>query len=298
MQKNSYLYGITLALIGAICLSTSGLMLRLVDSATGWQLLFYRGLTLTIVLTLILAIYYRRTFFTRCRAIGLRGLIAGVALGAGSCAYIYAILLTSVANVMFILALSPSLVALAGWLFIGERFSRAGLVAIVFSIGGIGLMLVDQIALGRWQGNLVACLILLSFIVYLLIVRSSKHIDMLPCMIVGGITTTTIAYIFADNLSISTHDLTIACSMGGVQFLLGFGCLTLATKYILATEVALMSLAEPILAPIWVWLLLSETPSTSTLIGGCIVLISVIGYCITEIHTERAAKRAKLSALT
>jgi drug/metabolite transporter (DMT)-like permease len=96
-----------------------------------------------------------------------------------------------------------------------------------------------------------------------------------------------IAGIVADNLTISNHDLIIALLMGFVQFGIGFLCFTIATRYILASEVALFALTESILGPIWVWIGVGEQPSLLTLLGSGIVLVCVVSYCIVGIRDER-----------
>ena len=75
--------------------------------------------------------------------------------------------------------------------------------------------------------------------------------------------------------------------MGCVQFGIGFICFTIATRYIMASEVALFALSESILSPIWVWIGVGEKPSLLTLIGSAIVFVSVTAYCIVGIREER-----------
>jgi drug/metabolite transporter (DMT)-like permease len=71
--------------------------------------------------------------------------------------------------------------------------------------------------------------------------------------------------------------------MGCLQFGIGFWCFTVATRYIMASEVALFSLTESILGPVWVWIGVGEQPSLLTLAGSLVVLVSVSAYCINGI---------------
>ena len=100
-----------------------------------------------------------------------------------------------------------------------------------------------------------------------------------------------IAGFFADSLVLSNHDLAIAIAMGCLQFGVGFFCFTVASRYIMASEVALFSLTESIFAPLWVWIGVGEQPSLLTLIGSAVVLLSVGAYCVSGIRAERRLLR-------
>lgn len=286
MDRN-YTFGVTLVVVGGVFLSLSGILLRNVESASGWQILFYRGIAFSTMLFLILLVKYRSKTLEAFKAIGKPGLWAAVALGLGSICYVYAILLTTVANAVFIIGASPLATAFVAWIFLREKTSKFGVVAMLVSLIGIGLMFADGLLEGRWLGNVAALMVVVSFVIFLLILRKKRDIDMLPATCIGGLVMGGVAGFFADNLIVSNHDLVIALLMGCVQFGIGFMCFTIATRYILASEVALFSLTESILGPIWVWIGVGEKPSILTLIGSAIVLVCVSSYCIVNIRQER-----------
>lgn len=286
MDRN-YTFGVTLVVVGGVFLSLSGIFLRNVESASGWQILFYRGIAFSTMLFLILLVKYRSKTLEAFKAIGKPGVWAGVALGLGSICYVYAILLTTVANAVFIIGASPLATAFVAWIFLREKTSKFGVVAMLVSLIGIGLMFADGLLEGRWLGNVAALMVVVSFVIFLLILRKKREIDMLPATCIGGLVMGGVAGFFADNLIVSNHDLVIALLMGCVQFGIGFMCFTIATRYILASEVALFSLTESILGPIWVWIGVGEKPSILTLIGSAIVLVCVSSYCIANIRQER-----------
>ena len=87
MERN-YSLGVTLVIVGGIFLSLSGIMLRNIESASGWQILFYRGLAFSFMLSLILLLKYRKGTITAFKAIGKPGLWAALALGLGSVCYV------------------------------------------------------------------------------------------------------------------------------------------------------------------------------------------------------------------
>ena len=286
-MERRYALGAGLVIIGGVFLSLSGIMLRNIESASGWQILFYRGIAFSFMLFLVLLLKYRKGTLEAFRAIGNPGLWAAVALGLGSVAYIFAILLTTVANALFIIGASPLATALVGWLILGEKTSRFGIIAMLLSLAGIGLMFADGLIEGRWLGNIAALIVVASFVIFLLLVRGRQKVDMLPATCLGGLVMAAVGGIFADDLIISNHDLVIALLMGWVQFGIGFMCFTIATRYIMASEVALFALTESILGPIWVWYGVGEQPSLLTFIGSGIVLLCVSSYCIAGIRDER-----------
>jgi drug/metabolite transporter (DMT)-like permease len=262
-------------------------MLRNIESASGWQILFYRGLAFSFMLGLVLLFKYRWSTVNAFKAIGRPGLWAALALGLGSVCYVFAILLTTVANAVFIIGAAPLATAFTAWLILGEKTSRFGIAAMLVSLTGIALMFADGLIEGRWLGNVAALVVVVSFVIFLLVLRSRQQVDMLPATCLAGLVMAGMGGLFAENLVISNHDLVIALLMGTIQFGIGFYCFTIATRYILASEVALFALTESILGPIWVWIGVGEQPSLLTLTGSGIVLVCVSAYCIVGIRQER-----------
>ena len=296
-MERRYGYGVGLVIVGGLFLSSSGILLRNLEDASGWQVLFYRGIAFSLTLFLLLALRYRGNTIVAFRAVGKSGLWAALVLGLGSICYIFAILLTTVANAVFIIGAAPLATAAVAWLVLGERTSRFGIIAMLVSLGGIGLMFADGLIAGRWVGNLAALGVVASFVVFLLIVRDRRGTDMLPATCLGGLVMAAVAALFVDSFALSPNDLVISILMGCLQFGVGFWCFTVAARYILASEVALFALTESILAPIWVWIGVGEQPSVLTLCGSFVVLVSVVAYCINGIRNERRLLRIQASSI-
>ena len=286
-MKRSHTLGVALALGGGICLSMAGVLLRHIESADGWQILFYRSISFFITLFVILCFRYRGQTYHAFVRTGWKGIASAIILALGSVAYVYAILLTTVANAVFIIGAAPIVTAFLAWLIFRERISLWGMVAMLAAFSGIAIMFLDGLSTGGWIGNFIALLVVLSFAFYLLLIRDCRDIDMLPATCMAGIVAAALSYVMADDLSINTNDLIISILLGAVQFTLGFMLLTIAARLIAASEVALFSLSEALLAPIWVWLIVDEVPSQLTIIGCGVVFISVIWYGLMTIFNER-----------
>ena len=286
-MKRGYVFGVACVLSGGLCLSTAGILLRHIQEADGWQILFYRSITFFITISVILTVRYRSNTLIAFKAVGKKGIIVAVSLGLGSVCYIFALLNTTIANALFIIGASPLVTAAAGWLFLQERVTLLSVLAMLVALVGIALMFVDGFIAGRWFGNIMAALVMVAFTTMLVTLRGSKHIDMLPATCMAGVVSASLAGVMAESLNINNHDLVIALLLGSVQYAAGFMLITIATRYIQAAEVALFALSETILAPTWVWIGVGETPSTLTLTGSTIVLFAVVVYCIILIRAER-----------
>jgi drug/metabolite transporter (DMT)-like permease len=297
VMERRYGHGVMLVITGGAFLSTSGILLRNIEAAGGWQILFYRGISFSLTLFLLLLFHYRGGTVAAFRAIGKAGLCAALVLGLGSICYIFAILLTTVANAVFIIGASPLATAGVAWLVLREKTSRFGLVAMLVSLAGIGLMFADGLLEGRWAGNIAALGVVASFVTFLLIIRDRRGVDMLPATCLSGLVMAGVAAFFVPSFALSRHDLAIAILMGCLQFGVGFWCFTVATRYIMASEVALFSLTESILGPIWVWIGVGEQPSLLTLGGSAIVLVSVVAYCANGIRNERRLLRIQPNSI-
>lgn len=278
-----------MVLLGGTCLSTSGVLLRFIESANGWQILFYRGTFFFLTMVVFLLLRFRSRTWSALYTTGKPGIFLGLTLGLASVLYIFGILSTTVANVVFIISAAPLITALLARLILGERPTAGTWLAMLAALCGVGLMVGDGLAGGGLFGVLCALGVAVSFAALLITLRLSRGIDMLPALCIGGLVSAIIAVVMTNDLSISVRDAVICFTLGTVQFGGGFILITLGARYLLAAETALLSLTETVLAPLWVWLAISETPSALTLAGGAIVVTAVASRA-----AYRASKRKSI----
>ena len=285
-----YPVGVAMVLMAGLCLSLGGLILRHIESASVWQVSFYRSLALVLTLLCFLLIRYRGRVVEPFRQIGGSGAVVMICMGLGSISYIVALSLTTVANTMFILSAAPLMTAALGWLVLGERVHPISLAAMVLALCGIALMVVDGLQGGHLDGNLVALFTALAFAVMLIAIRRARNRDMVPASCLGGALAALISLPLAGELTLSRYDLSLAIMLGTFQVGAGFLLITLATRWVPAAEVSLLALSEVILAPIWVWIFINEVPSRLAMIGGTVVLVAVIGQAVLRIRLERRTR--------
>ena len=277
--------GVALGLTAGVLLSLAGITLRHIESANGWQILFYRSMTFFVVVTLWLAIRYRARVVHAFIATGRPGLVVALSLGLGSACYVFALLLTTVANALFIICAAPFLTAVLGWIVLRERVRPTTWIAMTIALAGITLMFVNGIQSGRLLGNIVALGPPVSFAIMLVTLRHADDRDMIPAIALAGLVGAALGFAMSDTLVLSGHDLALCQFLGIVQYTGGFVLITLGVRFLPAAEVALLSLAETVLAPVWVWIGVGEVPALLTLAGGAIVLLAVATQAVTGMRS-------------
>jgi DME family drug/metabolite transporter len=198
---------------------------------------------------------------------------------------IYAIQNTSVANAMLLFATAPFMTAVLGWLILRERVRVATWIAIAIALCGIAIMVSDKSGEVAIFGSLAALGSALGFAVFTVALRWGRTGEMLPSVFLSGIfafvITLGICQLLGLSLALSVRDGSVAMGMGVFQVGAGLILYTLGSRSLPAAELALLSLAEVLLGPIWVWLFLNETASTNTLIGGAVLLIAIVGNAVS-----------------
>jgi len=290
MHDKHYKTGVVMILTATLCLSLGGLILRNMEAADGWQVMFYRSISFVVTLLALLVYRYRGGLLAAFRATGTDGVLVALFLAAGSICYLFSLLLTTVANAMFIIAATPLFVAVVAWLVIGERVRPSTWAVMIVALCGIGLMVGDGLASGRVLGSVVALGVVVTFGGMIVVIRRSKAVDMLPATCMAGVVGGAAAFFMAGDLEVSSHDLVLSLLMGSVQFGAGFALITMGTRHVPAAEVSLLSLLEPILASLWVWIFIDEVPATLTLVGGAIVLGAVCCQAVAGLLRERHTK--------
>ena len=281
LRSRRHATGVAFVLTAGVMLSVAGVTLRHIESASGWQILFYRSLTFFIVVALWLAIRYRARVVCAFVTTGRPGLIVAVCLGIGSTCYVFALLLTTVANALFLISSAPFMTAVLGWIVLRERVRPMTWATMAIALGGIAIMVFHGVQSGRLLGNIVALVTPVSFAIMLVTLRRAGDRDMIPAICLGGLVGAALGFAMSDTVVLSRHDLALCLFLGVVQYTGGFVLITLGARFLPAAEVALLSLAEVVLAPIWVWISVGAVSLLHTLAGGAIVLSAVVVQVVT-----------------
>lgn len=277
--------GLLFVFAAGVLWSTVGLGIRLIQDAEVWQILLYRSISLSAFLYIVILLRSGENPFTQVRRAGLPAVIAGLSLVAAYAGGIYAIQTTSVANAMLLFATAPFLTAVLGWIVLREPVRGATWIAIFVAMAGIGVMVADQSEGGALGGSLAALGSAFGFAVFTVALRWGKSGEMLPSVFLSGIFAVVITSAMCWGLGLpfllSANDGSIAMGMGVFQVGAGLILYTLGSRTLPAAELTLLSLAEVLLGPLWVWLFLGESVSINTLIGGCILLAAIAGNALS-----------------
>jgi drug/metabolite transporter (DMT)-like permease len=258
--------------LAALAWSSAGLLQRELHVDLPTQLAG-RALFAVVALFSYVAVSERGRIVDAFRAIGRAGLaIAGLmAIASGS--FIIALNHASVANVLFMQALAPILAAVLG-LTLGEPVSRRTWVAMAVAVGGVTLM-VGGPGHPSALGLAVSLLMSLAFAVTIVITRHKRDVSMAPATCLSQVIVLLVAAPFASPGTVGGRDLGLLALLGVGQIGLGLVFLTIGARLIPAAEVALITLLEVVLGPLWVWMFLAEQPGAATVVGGLIVLGAV-----------------------
>lgn len=294
-HADAHKYGVLFVFAAGVLWSTVGLGIRLIEDAVVWQILLYRSISLSLFLYVLIRVRSGGNPFVQIRRIGAPAVIAGLSLVAAYSGGIYAIQNTSVANAMLLFATAPFMAAVLGWFVLQEPVRAATWVAIAVAIGGIGIMVADKSGSVALKGSLAALGSAFGFAVFTVALRWGRTGEMLPAVFLSGlfaiVITSTICLGLGLSFVLSPSDGGIAMGMGVFQVGAGLILYTLGSRSLPAAELALLSLAEVLLGPLWVWMFLGETATANTLIGGAVLLVAIAGNALS-------GKRRKPPAIT
>jgi drug/metabolite transporter (DMT)-like permease len=260
--------------LAALAWSTAGVLQRELEVNTATQIAG-RAVFAALALLVFVAAVERGhvvSAFTSMRAASLA--VAALTALASGC-FIVALNHTTVANVLFMQAASPIAAALIAWVALRESISRRTVVAMAVALIGVGLM-VGGPGGAQGLGLVLSVVMMFAFALGVVITRHRRDISMAPAICLSQIILIVAAGPFAQPGTIGSKDLLFMVILGVGQMGLGLAFLTLGARLIPAAEVALITLLEIVLAPLWVWLTISETPATATLVGGVVLIAAVI----------------------
>ena len=271
--------GIYYVIMAGILWSMIGIGIRMIESANVWQILLYRSLSLVIFLFIVLIITTKKNPFILIYQSKIPVFIAAIGLFIAYSGGIYAVQNTSVANAMLLFASAPLITSILGYYFLKEKVSLHTLLSILIAFSGIILMFLDSFGNNSINGSISGIISAFGFSIFTVSLRWGKQNNMLPSVFLSGLLAIFLTIIICKfqnvNLILTKNDAIFALFLGVFQVGLGLILYTIGSKTVPAAELTLLSLCEVLLAPLWVWLILGESASKLTFIGGFILLIAI-----------------------
>lgn len=286
--------GMLLASIGGMALTVDVPLIRLAGGDF-WSVLVVRSGG-TVISAVVIWLAYRLMTGRSLKLVpGRGGLIVAALYAVSALTFITAVYNTTTSNLVFILAFNTVFSALLSWIFLKQRPAPATLAAMLAMIVGVALIVWDGISAGHVIGDAAALASAFLMACALTVSRSLRR-DMGFTPMIANLVPAVIAVLFIGHartgLTID-HPVWIVLN-GFVVIPLSFWCLATGPKYLSAPEVAMFYLLETILAPVWVWLIFGETPSTISAVGGAIMVVALVAHSIWQIARSR---RSALSGM-
>ena len=291
--------GAVLVAGAGVLFSVTTIAVAAVEAASDFQFLAYRGASTAVAMLILIAL--RRNG----RPVDFSGLtptvwLAGATLAGTSMLYILALSRTTAATTLFLLAAAPIVAAIIGWLALGERVNRTTRLAIAATAVGVTITVSAGLDVGSVSGLVLAGLIPVTVGVYSVLMRSAAGVDpVVPTLIAGaflGLGAGVVA--LADGgLAVSVRDATMATVSGGVALGLGLPMFNLGHRSVQAAKVPLLLMTEVVLAPLWVWIWPGEVPSVATLVGGGVILGSVVWMVLKTQDVPETAPSSQLATV-
>jgi drug/metabolite transporter (DMT)-like permease len=267
--------------------SSAGVVTRHIQQAQPFEQVFWRSLFAFAFIFVVLGVQ-KTNPWKAVRATGLPGLVSGLMWAIMFTAFLFALSLTTTANALVVMSVSPLLTALFAKLFLKDPVPVRTLVAASAAAAGIAWMFSSDLS-AHYAGMAIAFLIPVAAAINVVVLRASAaKLDLVPAVMLGGALSCLIALPFAVPFSSTGRDIALLAFLGITQ--LGLPCmlLVLASRALLAPEIALLGLLEVVLGPLWVWLGAGEVPPQSTLLGGLVVLGALAA---NELFNARAVRR-------
>jgi drug/metabolite transporter (DMT)-like permease len=254
--------------------SSAGVVTRHIQKAVPFEQVFWRSLFAFLFVATVLLVQ-KQNPLRAVRAAGWPGLASGLMWAIMFTAFLFALSLTTTANALVVMSVSPLLTAVFASMFLKDPVPLRTWLAAGAAAIGIAYMFGSSFE-GHLLGMAIASSIPVAAAINVVILRASAaRLDLVPAVMLGGALSCLIALPFALPISATGRDIALLAFLGITQ--LGLPCmlLVLASRALLAPEIALLSLLEVVLGPLWVWLGAGEEPGRATLMGGAIVLAAL-----------------------
>ena len=279
-MKLSHNRAVFLMIAVALMWSTAGVVTRQLESARSFEVTFWRSAFTALSLLMILPFFQGRRVFQRIRQRSAAFWISGVCWSVMFTAFMVALTLTSVANVLVTMSLGPLLTALVARVFIGHRIPARTWIAIVAAGAGIAYMYGAQVSGASVVATLVTLCVPLAGAVNWTVTQHSHaqghDVDLVPAVLVGAVISAVLTLPLAFPFQATAQDLTWLAFLGLGQLAIPCVLSVLCARVLKAPEISLLALLEVIFGILLAWVGAHEAPDNSVLIGGSVVIGALV----------------------
>ncbi|MDE2445576.1 MAG: DMT family transporter [Alphaproteobacteria bacterium] len=291
-STQSFRNGVLLIIGSALVWSFGGTISRFLAVHDSWTVVFWRSLfAASFLLVYMLATSGFSATTAMFRNMGWAGLAVACCFAVASTSFVVALAYTTVANILLMQAGVPLLAALLAWILFREAATTATKLAIAAVIAGVGIMVSESLT-GRVSpiGDGLALLIACVFAIATVLTRRHAEVKMLPAVCLATTMAGVFACFMAGGFAVSPVDLGLLVLFGAVNLGAGLAMFSNGARLIPAALAALIGTLEPVLGPIWVWLIHNEVPSPRTIIGGLVVFVALLAHLVVQARMQPQIK--------
>ena len=277
-------HGLLLIAGSAIAWSFGGVIARFISVDDSWTVVFWRSSFAFLFLLLFMLMRDgARGTIGLFKEMGMAGLGVACCFAVASTSFIVALAYTTVANILLMQAGVPLIAALLSWTLFREEIPVATWLAIAAVIAGVGIMVSGSLT-GQVSpvGDGLALVISIGFATATVITRRNAHVRMTPAVCLGMAIAACVTATLAGTYRVSPTDFALLFAFGALNLGLGLAMFVTGARLVPAALGALVGTLEPILAPIWVWLIHNEIPAQSTLLGGSVVFTALVVHILID----------------
>jgi drug/metabolite transporter (DMT)-like permease len=270
---SDHLKGLLITTLGVMLIVPDSLFVRLIGT-DAYTIAFWRALLAGTTIGVGVLLFQGPGAFRGLRRLGWPIVIYILSLALSSNLFVVAVSLTSVANVVFIIAAMPAFAALFSLIFLGERLSRRTGVTIAAVAVGIAIIAYGSgdNARASLKGDLVALTVPAFFAIALTAARRLKTVSLMPAITVSFLIGTLVLAPLATPMSVPAGDWGLVALHGGVFIAASTAFISMGPRYLPSAEVSLLILLESVLAPILAWVVVDEDPGRWAIVGGSVVI--------------------------
>ena len=287
-MKDIKVQGMFLAALGVFIVSFDALLVRLanVDASV---ISFYRGLFMGISMLILWRRSSSKSWLPVNKIEFMNFSLLVILSALGTCLFVFSVKYTAAANTVVLLATSSFFAAIFSYLLLKEKIKKQTVIAIVVSFVGVFIVFGNSFTFtGNYIGDLLGVALAITMGMELTLFRKYGHFPTMLVISLSGFLVATVMFAFSDKLlDISLESLFWLSIMGFIQIPLAMYFIFISTKYITSAEVSLFTTIETTMAPIWLWLFLSEIPPKMTIIGGTLVIFAIFINALPSIIKKR-----------
>lgn len=282
--------GLLITTLGVLFIVPDSLFVRLIETDM-ITVSFWRNLVSGAVALVGLVAVRRGAALASVRATGGAGLLYAIGVAASGIMFVFAVKLTSVANVVFIIASMPVFAALFSRIVLGERIGLRMVLTMLAVATGLAVIAYGSgsNAATSIYGDAIALGIAMTFAAALTAARKRRDVPMLPAVPVAFLGAALVLLPFADVWSVPDGQWWMVGVHGAVVVAVSMSLLSIGPRYITSAEVSLLVLLESVLAPLLVWAVLDEHPGQWVLAGGTIVVGALLVSNLVALNKWRQA---------